>query len=188
MQDPFLCFELVNCLLNTFLEVKLELTPLNAATLIDVDGVEDLFGILVSHMDVHLLEHVLKLGEVNIGAVIRVDLCEQSSESDTVLFQSMMNFREHSLLCLENSSFHLSSSSLLVNTAWIFLHIDLFLVILEDPQEAREIDSTLLILVEVVDELVDLVFGDLSHFAAAGLTSLFASQTMQDILEVLSRQ
>ena len=72
--------------------------------------------------------------------------------------------------------------------ARIFLHVNLFLIALEDPQEAREIDSTFLILVEVVDELVDLFFGDLSHSATITLTSLFTSQTMQDILEVLSRQ
>jgi len=47
---------------------------LNGAILIDVDGVKDLFGNLVSHMDVHLLEHADKLVVINIGAVIRVDL------------------------------------------------------------------------------------------------------------------
>ena len=176
MEHLLLFLELLHCALNAFLEVKLELSPLKSSTIIIVDGGEDVSALGIIHWYFHLPEHLLEFLQLNIEAVILIDLPEQSSERDICSLQSNVNLVEHTLLHLQNSFRNPWSSSLFVNLAWVFLHIDLSLVLPKDIQETPKIDSGFLILVEVVDELVNLLFGDLLHV-----------QITQDILEVLSR-
>ena len=176
MQDLLLFLELFYCALNAFFEVKLELSPLERATIIIVDGVEDVLALGIIHWYFHLPEHLLEFLQLNIEAMILIDLPEQSSERDVCFLQSNVNLVEHALLQFKNSFRNPCSSSLFVSLSWVFLHIDLSLVLLEDLRETRKIDSSFLVLVEVVDELVNLLFGDLLHL-----------QITQDILEVLSR-
>ena len=103
MQDLLLFLELFHCALNAFFEVKLELSPLESSTIIIVDGAEDVLALGIIHWYFHLPEHLLEFLQLNIEAMILIDLPEQSSERDVCFLQSNVNLVEHALLHLKNS-------------------------------------------------------------------------------------